>query len=326
MCLCQFQEKQVSSLLCAWHPSFTGPCRGLYQGQRQSSRDGIGNCQAGGDGISLTIRMAYRKLEKTSCRFGEKSCIMDRSEVWWILQLLFQKGDWKTHVSLIQLWPGSKEGGGKRPHGSNPILCQGAWNNMVWCSVLLFFIQQCSSFHKKCSVNWTQGLLLNLNYPLLYWVAPNYEEFQQLDDSNTKTWPNNPNQSPESSFSHPFPNLFSEDISKVVNLVTLIVIVAENIQFWTKILSWGAFRWAQKLGFGRCGEKYHWSEETTGGAWLPKNDDTGRVIHKEKSGGMRLMMMTSTMVMPSLGVLNPTNFYDFMPIGWDEWIQGIFEV
>ena len=27
-----------------------------------------------------------------------------------------------------------------------------------------------------------------------------------------------------------------------------------------------------------------------------------------KSGGMRLIMMTSTMLMPSLGVLNPTNF------------------
>ena len=39
-----------------------------------------------------------------------------------------------------------------------------------------------SSFH-SC---WTQGLLLNLNYPLLYWVAPNYEEFQQLDDSKNK--------------------------------------------------------------------------------------------------------------------------------------------
>jgi len=30
-----------------------------------------------------------------------------------------------------------------------------------------------------------------------------------------------------------------------------------------------------------------------------------------KSGGTRLIMMTSTMLMPSLGVLNPRDFYDF---------------
>ena len=160
------------------HPSFTGPCRGLYQGQRQSSRDGIGNCQAGGMAFPWLSEWHTRN-GKTSCRFGKTSCITDRSECdefcnfyskRWFGKHDFPWCNFASHPS-----PGSKERGGKRPHDSNPILCQGAWPNMVCCSAVLFSIKQFPQENFSC---WTQGLLLNLNYPLLYWVAPNYEEFQ----------------------------------------------------------------------------------------------------------------------------------------------------
>lgn len=89
-------------------------------------------------------------------------------------------------------------------------------------------------------------------------------------------------------------------ISKVVNLVTVIVIVAS--QEHSDELKSLALEDAVK---STIGQKKQLEVHKP-----PKNDALRRVIEEGKSGGMRLMM-TSTMLMPSLGALNPRDFYDF---------------